>query len=154
MHSTHCNSEIRQQTLDTKNMCSIYYTLMKGFGTHIRKVRLKLGEQSSGWSLRTVAGLVELEPSYLSKIEREIEPPPGEDTIIRLAHTLNEDADILLAMAGKVSSDLRAIICKRPKLFSNLLRQLKLMPDHAILRIARDVTDGDWEIQKNDRTKR
>ena len=127
---------------------------MKGFGTHIRKVRLELGEQSSGWSLRAVAGLVELEPSYLSKIEREIEPPPGEDTIIRLAHALNEDADVLLAMAGKVSSDLGAIICKRPKLFSNLLRQLKSMPDHAILRIARDVTDGDWEIQKNDRTQR
>ena len=121
---------------------------MKGFGTHIRKVRLNLGEQSNGWSLRAVAGLVELEPSYLSKIEREIEPPPGEDTIIRLARILNEDADVLLAMAGKVSSDLRVIICKRPKLFSNLLRQLKSMPDHAILRIARDVTDGDWEIQK------
>lgn len=127
---------------------------MKGFGTHIRKVRLHLGETSNGWSLRTVAGLVQLEPSYLSKIEREIEPPPGEDTILRLAHTLNEDADVLLAMAGKVSSDLRAIICKRPKLFSTLLRQLKSMPDHAILRIARDVTDGDWETLNNDRTQK
>ncbi|MGC6505700.1 MAG: helix-turn-helix domain-containing protein [Coraliomargaritaceae bacterium] len=127
---------------------------MKGFGTHIRKVRLRLGETSNGWSLRTVAGMVQLEPSYLSKIEREIEPPPGEDTILRLAHTLNEDADVLLAMTGKVSSDLRAIICKRPKLFSNLLRQLKSMPDHAILRIARDVTDGDWETPNHDRTQR
>ena len=127
---------------------------MKGFGKHIRKVRLNLGETSNGWSLRTVAGLVQLEPSYLSKIEREIEPPPGEETILRLAHTLNEDADVLLAMAGKVSSDLRAIICKRPKLFSNLLRQLKSMPDHAILRIARDVTDGDWETPNHDRTQR
>ena len=127
---------------------------MKGFGTHIRKVRLNLGETSNGWSLRTVAGLVQLEPSYLSKIEREIEPPPGEETILRLAHTLNEDADVLLAIAGKVSSDLRAIICKRPKLFSNLLRQLKSMPDHAILRIARDVTDGDWETPNHDRTQK
>tara|TARA_E500000178_G_scaffold69045_1_gene66584 strand:- start:2412 stop:2795 length:384 start_codon:yes stop_codon:yes gene_type:complete len=127
---------------------------MKGFGKHIRKVRLNLGETSNGWSLRTVAGLVQLEPSYLSKIEREIEPPPGEETILRLAHTLNEDADVLLAMAGKVSSDLRAIICKRPKLFSNLLRQLKSMPDHAILRIARDVTDGDWETPNHDRTQK
>ena len=140
--------------LDSNCMCSNYYTPMKGFGTHIRKVRLHLGETSNGWSLRNVAGLVQLEPSYLSKIEREIEPPPGEDTILRLAHTLNEDADVLLAMAGKVSSDLRAIICKRPILFSNLLRQLKSMPDHAILRIARDVTDGDWETPNHDRTER
>lgn len=127
---------------------------MKGFGTHIRKVRLHLRETSNRWSLRTVARMVELEPSYLSKIEREIEPPPGEETILRLAHTLNDDADVLLAMAGKVSSDLRAIICKRPKLFSTLLRQLKSMPDHAILRIARDATDGDWEIPNNDRTQK
>lgn len=142
------------ESLDFGQVCSIYYTLMKGFGTHIRKVRTQLGENSSGWGLRAVAGYVGLEPSYLSKIEREIEAPPGEDSIIRLAHILDQDADVLLAMAGKVSGDLRAIICKRPKLFSNLLRQLKSMPDHAILRIARDVTDGDWEIPNHDRTQR
>lgn len=142
------------QALDFGFVCSNYYMLMNGFGTHIRKVRTQLGENSSDWSLRAVAGYVGLEPSYLSKIEREIEAPPGEDSIIRLALVLDQDADVLLAMAGKVSSDLRAIICKRPKLFSTLLRQLKSMPDHAILRIARDVTDGDWEIPNYDRTQR
>ena len=44
---------------------------------------------------------------------------------------------MLLAMAGKVSSDLQEIIRKRPQLFADLIRQLKTMPDHAILRIAR-----------------
>jgi len=47
-------------------------------------------------------------------------------------------------MAGKVSSDLQEIIRKRPQLFAELIRELKSMPDHAILRIARDVRDGDW----------
>ena len=47
-------------------------------------------------------------------------------------------------MAGKLSSDLREIILQRPRLFAQLLRELKSMPDHAILRIAREVEDGEW----------
>ena len=34
--------------------------------------------------------------------------PPSEAAIRRLAGELNEDPDLLLAMAGKVSSDLKA----------------------------------------------
>jgi hypothetical protein len=47
-------------------------------------------------------------------------------------------------MAGKVSSDLQAIIRKRPKLFSQLIRELKNAPDRAVLRLVREVRDGDW----------
>ena len=54
------------------------------------------------------------------------------------------DQDILLAMAGKVSVDLREIICKRPQLFAELIRQLKEVPDQAVLRIVREVTDDVW----------
>lgn len=118
---------------------------MNAFGSYLRKTRLALAtDQNKGVSLRSFASQVGLEPSYLSKIERGVEAPPSEVTISRIAEALGEDSDMLLALAGKVSSELLAIICKRPKLFSSLLRQLKTMPDHAILRIARDVTDGDW----------
>ena len=61
-----------------------------------------------------------------------------------LAEVLDEDADILLAMAGKVSSDLQEVIRKRPKLFADLIRQLRTAPDRAVLRIVREVRDGDW----------
>jgi hypothetical protein len=47
-------------------------------------------------------------------------------------------------MAGKVSSDLLDIIRKRPELFADLLRQLKSMPDKAVLRVVREVRDGSW----------
>ncbi len=47
-------------------------------------------------------------------------------------------------MAGKVSSDLQDIIRRRPDLFGELLRQLKEAPDDAILRIVREIRDGDW----------
>jgi len=115
-----------------------------GFGHYIRNCRNEVEHTGGSLSLRALAAKVGLEPSYLSKIEREIEPPPSEQTILRIAEALKEDPDVLLAIAGKVSADLREIICKRPQLFSSLLRQLKSMPDHAILRVAREVTDGDW----------
>ena len=70
--------------------------------------------------------------------------PPSEAVIRRLAEELNEDPDLLLAMAGKVSSDLKNIILRRPRLFADLLRQMKDAPEHAILRIVREVRDGDW----------
>ena len=57
-------------------------------------------------------------------------------------HTLVINADN--GPESKVSSDLQEIIRKRPQLFADLIRQLKSTPDHAILRIARDVRDGDW----------
>jgi HTH-type transcriptional regulator, competence development regulator len=50
--------------------------------------------------------------------------------------------NLLLAMAGKVSSELQTIIRKRPKLFADVIRALKDQPDHAALRIVREVRDG------------
>jgi transcriptional regulator with XRE-family HTH domain len=118
---------------------------MTEFGEYIRLKREELlGREPGKYSLRRVAAEIQIEPSYLSKIERGQQPPPGERTIVALAQVLQEDPDLLLAMAGKVSEDLQKIIRKRPKLFAELIRQLKDMPDHAVLRLAREVRDGDW----------
>ena len=96
------------------------------------------------WGAAQVAQRIGVEPAYLSKIERGDVAPPSEAKIRALAEELGEDPDMLLAMAGKVSSDLQETIRKRPQLFADLIRQLKSAPDHALLRIARDVRDGDW----------
>ena len=117
---------------------------MNAFGDHVRQRRLELQESDVQFSLRKVAAAIGVEPSYLSKIERGEQPPPGEKTIIALARELGEDPDILLALAGKVSEDLQAIIRKRPRLFAQLIRDLKKMPDHAVLRLVREVRDGTW----------
>lgn len=69
---------------------------------------------------------------------------PSEAKIVALARDLNEDPDVLLALAGKVSSDLQAAIRKRPELFAGLIRELKNLPDHAVLRLVREVRDGKW----------
>ncbi len=118
---------------------------MNDFGSFIRERREELQAKEPGrYSVRRLAGAVDIEPSYLSKIERGQQPPPGEETIIALARELGEDPDVLLALAGKVSKELQRIICHRPKVFSQLIRQLKDMPDHAVLRLVREVRDGNW----------
>ena len=61
-----------------------------------------------------------------------------------VANELDLDPDALLALAGKVSSDLREVIRRRPELFGRLIRELRDLPDHAVLRIAREVRDGEW----------
>ncbi len=114
------------------------------FGSYIRTKREAIRAQDRSFSVRQVAHRLGVEPAYLSKIERDRVAPPSEKTIRRLAHELGEDPDLLLAMAGKVSSDLKDIILQRPQLFADLLRQLKSAPDHAILSVVREVRDGDW----------
>jgi transcriptional regulator with XRE-family HTH domain len=114
-------------------------------GDYLRKCRMeKQLIQGNAFSLRQIAGRVGVEPSYLSKIERGLEPRPSEETTRALALALGEDPDVLLAMAGKVSGDLLEIIRKRPQLFAQLIRELKNMPDQAVLRLVREVRDGAW----------
>jgi transcriptional regulator with XRE-family HTH domain len=117
---------------------------MTRFGSYVRGAREKLRERDDRYSLRQVAQRIDVEPAYLSKVERGEVAPPSEATIVRLASDLAEDPDVLLAMAGKVSSDLQEIIRRRPKLFAELLRELKKAPEHAIIRVVREVRDGDW----------
>ena len=117
---------------------------MTAFGDHFRTRREELRQNDKRFSLRQVAQRVGIEPAYLSKIERGEMSPPSEETTVRLAKELGEDPDVLLAMAGKVSSDLQEIIRRRPRLFADLIRQLKSEPDNAILRIVREVSDGNW----------
>lgn len=101
-------------------------------------------EDDPDFSLRRVAGRCGVTAPYLSRVERGEVAPPGEETLAKLAHELGEDPDVLLAMAGKISSDLRSVILARPRLFAELIRSIKSMPDNAVLRIVREVKDGNW----------
>ncbi len=114
-------------------------------GKYLRDCRLeKQKSEGNAFSLRQLAGRIGVEPSYLSKIERGLEPRPSAELTQALAIELSEDPDVLLAMAGKISGDLIEIIRKRPKVFAQLLRELKNAPDHALLRVVREVRDGKW----------
>ena len=116
----------------------------KIFGQYIREKRLSLQKTDKKFSLRQVAMRISIEPSYLSKLERGEQSYLSEEKIIALANELNEDTDVLLALIGKVSEDIQKIIRKRPQLFAQLIRELKNMPDNAVLKLVREVRDGDW----------
>jgi len=113
-------------------------------GEYLREAREGRRAVDRRFSLRQVAQRVGIEPSYLSKIERDVVPPPSEQTLCRLAAELGEDPDLVLARVGKISGDLREIILDRPRLFTVLIRQLREAPDDEIRRITRQVRDGEW----------
>ncbi len=108
------------------------------FGNYVRQKRLALLSNDRNYSLRRVAIACGLEPSFLSKVEREVSPPPSEAKIKALASVLHEDPDVLLALAGKVSTDLQDVIRARPQLFAELLRQLRHAPDHNLNNMVRE----------------
>lgn len=113
-------------------------------GDYLRQKREALAAGDRAFTLRQLAMRCDVTPAYLSRVERDEVAPPGEDTLLKLAEQLGEDPDILLAMAGKISADLRHVILARPKLFADLIRSIKSMPDQAVLKIVRDVRDGQW----------
>ena len=110
------------------------------FGSFVRERREKLLERDGSFTLRQTARKIGFQPSYLSKIEREEVPPPPEGRIKQMAVILGLDPDFLLALAGKVSEDLRSAIIRRPHLFARLIRQLKDAPDETLNRVVQETT--------------
>lgn len=118
--------------------------MQSNFGKYIRQIRESHREQDSSFSVRKVAARIGVQPAFLSKVERGEQSPPSEAKIIALAEVLEEDPDVLLALAGKVSSDLQEAIMERPKLFARLIRELKRAPDEMLESVVREVRDGKW----------
>ena len=109
-------------------------------GTYLREAR-----ERSGLSLTDLAAAVGINKGYVSRAERDtLERPPSADVLVRWANVLELDPDVVLAMSGQVSEELIEVICKRPQLFAEIIRSLKNAPNHALLRVAREVRDGDW----------
>lgn len=107
---------------------------MKSFGQTIREWR-----ESREIGLRRFADLVGMSPTYLSKVERDDFPPPGEDKIKAIAKALDRDPDELLALAGRVSSDLSEIIQEKPKEMATFLRAARNLGPKDIERLTRQV---------------
>ncbi len=113
--------------------------LHETFGQHIRRLRTELG-----FSVRHLAGLISVDPTYLSRVENDRFDAPGEDVLTRLAVALKQDPDVLLGVAGRVSKEIQEIIASQPQEFARLIRLLKGKPGAAIDGVAREVRDGNW----------
>jgi transcriptional regulator with XRE-family HTH domain len=90
---------------------------MNSFGDFLRERRC-----ARGLSLRKTAEKVGVQSSYLSKVERGIKPPPSAQTIVKLAHVLDEDPGALLLLAGKIPDDYCDVINLSPQSIAELLR--------------------------------
>lgn len=104
----------------------------KRFGARIRALR-----EAQEISLRKFAERAQISPTYLSKVERDEFPPPGEDAVRRIAEILGEDPDELLALAGKVASDLPGIIQQQPRAMATFLRAASGLSATEIEKLAR-----------------
>jgi transcriptional regulator with XRE-family HTH domain len=79
------------------------------FGAWVRRER-----EAREIGLREMARMVGVSPTYLSKVERDQFPPPAEDKVKRIAEILGRDPDELLALAGRVASDVTDVIRHHP----------------------------------------
>ena len=90
-----------------------------GFGTRLRTLR-----REQGLTQRQLAELVDLDFTYLSKLENGADVP-GEKAVERLAGALHTDADELLALAGKLPAELREWSAQDPR----TMRFLRALPN-------------------------
>ena len=79
------------------------------FGGALRELR-----RSKGISQRNLAEKVGVDFSYISKIENDRLPPPAADTIVRICSAMEAPPDTLLALSGKIPSELRDTIGSSP----------------------------------------
>ena len=75
------------------------------FGVRLRELR-----KQAGMTQRELAERVNIDFTYLSKIENGVMPPPSEKVILQLADALNTDKDELIILAGRVPSDIAEVL--------------------------------------------
>jgi len=98
--------------------------------------RIKRRRRECGLTQRQVADKLDIDFTYLSKLENDRGEPPGEKTVRALADALQEDEEELLALAGKVPEGLRDR-AQRDVAFARLVRRLPDLPDKELRDIYR-----------------
>lgn len=99
------------------------------FGQVLRKLR-----QDAGMSQRELASRIGVDFSYISKIENDRLPSPAADTIVTICRELNESPEHLLALTGKIPSEVEAAVASN-KTAQEFLREAQTM----------NLTDGEWK---------
>lgn len=82
------------------------------FGEYLRKRR-----QEKKLGLREIARMIDVSPSYISRLESGDEVnPPSEKVIDKLAVAIGEDKDSLMRLAGRISKDIKGFVASTPNL--------------------------------------
>jgi HTH-type transcriptional regulator, competence development regulator len=78
--------------------------MVEALGDRLKRIRL-----ARGLGLRGTANLVGVSPTYLSRVENNLEAPT-EEKIQKLAEVLGDSFDELMQLAGKVPADVADVI--------------------------------------------
>ncbi len=105
----------------------------ESFGALVRRER-----EAREIGLREMAKMIGVSPTYQSKVERDEFGPPAEDKVRAIAAIIEQDVDELLALAGRVSSDLSDIIKNKPRETAALLRTVKGLSAEEVARLSRE----------------
>jgi len=89
-----------------------------------------------------MARMIGVSPTYLSNVERDAFPPPVEEKVRNIAEIIGRDADELLALAGRVASDLTEIIRQRPREMADFLRAARGSSSEDMARFTREAHRG------------
>lgn len=104
------------------------------FGEKVRAAR-----KVKGVDLRSLAGVVGVHFTYLSKIENgklDFGDAPGEGLILKLATALDADADELLLLAHRIPEGIKKRVLERPDAF----RRLAALDDAALDKVLAGMT--------------
>jgi len=119
--------------------------VIKSFGQLIRQAR-----KDQGYSQRELAKLIELDFTYLSKLENErAEYPPKEAAIRLLADHLELDAEELIFLAGRIPEHDEDLLKQNYKAMPALFRRMRKDPDFAqkVSSMADEIAH--WEIHNS-----
>lgn len=98
------------------------------FGATLRELRRQAGLTQRGLAARTA-----LDFSYISKIENGRLPPPSADTLVAICGVLDVPAEDLLALVGKIPSDVQRTVSTSREAQRFLLEAGRMSP-----------TDREW----------
>jgi len=97
------------------------------FGQLIRQAR-----KNKGYSQRELAKLLELDFTYLSKLENSrADYPPKEDVIRSLAHHLALDEEQLIFLAGRIPRQDESLLKEHYENMPTLFRRMRENPEFA-----------------------
>lgn len=99
------------------------------FGEKLRTMR-----RAAKVTQRELARKVGVDFSYISKLENDRLPPPAADTILSICKVLDVDSDDLLALTGKLPSDVQKTVGKS-SIAQRFLREAQQL----------DLNDQEWE---------
>src|SRR4030043_2156140 len=77
--------------------------------------KLRELRKEAGLTLRELAGKINVDFTYISKLENGQLSPPSEQVISRLAEVLNTDREELIQISGRVPADMAEILKRQAR---------------------------------------